>query len=204
MRGVLVGLVVLALLTTAVGCVDAKTVQFRLDPSDPHWVKKVDPNGWLKDLGYAWKATSVGKGTRPEIWFKLPEVSTSSGTLRFKWSKDIPGSYGWDSLELYASKDGATWTKIWQSPYWGYVGPVEVTAVVPAGYTQLKFKLVDGDLDFETITLYKDMSVTIEGATPTPTPSPSPTMPKPTPGFEAVFALAGLIALAYLLGRRCS
>jgi len=35
----------------------------------------------------------------------------------------------------------------------------------------------------------------------TPTPTPSPT-PAPTPGFEAVFAIAGLLAVAYLLRRR--
>jgi len=122
--------------------------------------------------------------------------------LRFKWSKDEPDSWAWDSLELYASEDGATWTKIWQSPYWGYFPPSEVTVVVPAGYTHLKFKLVDGDLDWETIILYKDMTLEVEEVSPTPTPTPTPTMP--TPGFEAVFALCGLIALAYLLGRRCS
>jgi len=45
-------------------------------------------------------------------------------------------------------------------------------------------------------------------ATPTPTPTttatptPTPTPKKKTPGFEAVFAIAGLIAVAYLLRRR--
>ena len=40
--------------------------------------------------------------------------------------------------------------------------------------------------------------------TPTPTtPAPTPTeTPKPTPGFEAVLAIAGLLAIAYLLRRR--
>jgi len=37
--------------------------------------------------------------------------------------------------------------------------------------------------------------------TPTPT-TPPPTTPTPSPGFEAVFAIAGLIAIAYLLRRR--
>ena len=35
--------------------------------------------------------------------------------------------------------------------------------------------------------------------TPTPTPTPSPTE---TPGFEAIFAIAGLLAVAYLVGRK--
>ncbi|RLI74185.1 hypothetical protein DRO97_06245 [Archaeoglobales archaeon] len=37
--------------------------------------------------------------------------------------------------------------------------------------------------------------------TPTPTETPKPT-PKPTPGFEALFAVVGLAAIAYLLRRR--
>ncbi|ADB58878.1 PGF-CTERM sorting domain-containing protein [Archaeoglobus profundus] len=37
--------------------------------------------------------------------------------------------------------------------------------------------------------------------TPTPT-TPPPTTTTPTPGFEAVFAIAGLLAIAYLLRRR--
>ncbi|MBU2618011.1 MAG: PGF-CTERM sorting domain-containing protein [Euryarchaeota archaeon] len=36
--------------------------------------------------------------------------------------------------------------------------------------------------------------------TPTPTPAPTPT-PTPMPGFEAVFAIVGLLAVAYLLRR---
>jgi len=44
--------------------------------------------------------------------------------------------------------------------------------------------------------------------TPTPSPSPTPTIaPTPTPeegvpGFEVVFAIAGLLAVAYLFRRR--
>lgn len=38
-------------------------------------------------------------------------------------------------------------------------------------------------------------------SSPTPTPTPSST-PAPTPGFELAFAIAGLLAMAYLLRRR--
>ena len=38
-------------------------------------------------------------------------------------------------------------------------------------------------------------------ATPTPTPTPSPS-PSPTPGFEALFAVAGLLAVTYFVLRR--
>ena len=38
-------------------------------------------------------------------------------------------------------------------------------------------------------------------ATPTPTPTPSPS-PSPTPGFEAIFAVAGLLAVTYFVLRR--
>ena len=37
---------------------------------------------------------------------------------------------------------------------------------------------------------------------PTPTPAPTETPEKKTPGFEAIFAIAGLLAVAYLLRRR--
>ncbi|MEM3085745.1 MAG: PGF-CTERM sorting domain-containing protein [Halobacteria archaeon] len=41
-------------------------------------------------------------------------------------------------------------------------------------------------------------------ATPAPTgaATPAPATPKPSPGFEAVFAVAGLLAVAYLVSRR--
>jgi len=38
--------------------------------------------------------------------------------------------------------------------------------------------------------------------TPTPTPAPTPTPTPGAPGFEAVFAIAGLLAIAYLVLRR--
>jgi hypothetical protein len=47
------------------------------------------------------------------------------------------------------------------------------------------------------------LEVDIEGEEPTPTPTPTPTTPTPTPpAFEAIFAIAGLLAVAYLLRRR--
>ena len=42
----------------------------------------------------------------------------------------------------------------------------------------------------------------MEGVTPTPILSPSPTPEEGVPGFEVVFAIAGLLAVAYLLRRR--
>ena len=61
----------------------------------------------------------------------------------------------------------------------------------------------------ETITPTASPEVTYE-ATPTPTttptetpkPTPSPTTKPSTPGFEAVFFIAGLLAVAYLVRRR--
>ena len=43
-----------------------------------------------------------------------------------------------------------------------------------------------------------EIYIMTEVPTPTPTPMPTPT----PPGFEAVFAIAGLLAVAYLLKRR--
>ncbi|MDI6810681.1 MAG: PGF-CTERM sorting domain-containing protein [archaeon] len=50
---------------------------------------------------------------------------------------------------------------------------------------------------------FSEQIITIEsGVTPEVTPTPSPT-PTPTPpGFEAVFAIAGLLTVAYRVLRR--
>ena len=55
------------------------------------------------------------------------------------------------------------------------------------------------DLDDEKVTIH--YKIELEDVTPTPAPSPTPT-PAPTPGFEAIFTIAGLLAVAYLLRRR--
>ncbi|MGB2841402.1 MAG: PGF-CTERM sorting domain-containing protein [Halobacteriota archaeon] len=44
-------------------------------------------------------------------------------------------------------------------------------------------------------------TIPVAEATATPEPTPTPT-PTPTPGFEAVFAIAGLLAVAYLVQRK--
>ena len=53
----------------------------------------------------------------------------------------------------------------------------------------------------DTVILVDAVDITLPTPTPTPTAIPSPT-PAPTPGFEAVFAIAGLLAVVYLLRRR--
>lgn len=56
-----------------------------------------------------------------------------------------------------------------------------------------------------TINVGKATTPSPASTTPPPTPSPGvvpPLTPKPTPGFEAVFAIPGLLAVAYLAGRR--
>jgi hypothetical protein len=59
-----------------------------------------------------------------------------------------------------------------------------------------------------TVILVDAVDITLPTPTPTPTPTvtstptaPSPT-PAPTPGFEVVFAIAGPLAVAYLLKRK--
>ncbi|MGB2727737.1 MAG: PGF-CTERM sorting domain-containing protein [Halobacteriota archaeon] len=51
------------------------------------------------------------------------------------------------------------------------------------------------------VTATPEVTPTIPVAEATPTPEPTPT-PTPTPGFEAVFAIAGLLAVAYLVQRK--
>jgi len=60
---------------------------------------------------------------------------------------------------------------------------------------------------FSTFVLFAEEKVVVT-PTPTPTPTvpppvtPTPTPKPPTPGFEAVFAIAGLLAVAYLVLRK--
>jgi len=194
-----IGIVLLAALLIAVQAADAKS--FRLEPGDPHWIKKVDPKNSLIDMGGFWQATTSGSGPRPEIYFKLPEVASVEGYLTFYYGKDIPNSYGWDSLSLWASTNpDGPYTKLWSSQEWGYVEKKEVIVRVPSGYQYLKFHLCDGDLEWEILKLWKDMDITTAG----PSPTPTPTVPQPViPGFEVAFAIAGLLAAVYLLRRRC-
>lgn len=53
-----------------------------------------------------------------------------------------------------------------------------------------------------TLGIGVDADVRAVASTPAPTPTPTPTQtPQPTPAFEAVFALAGLLAIAYMVRR---
>ena len=54
----------------------------------------------------------------------------------------------------------------------------------------------------ETFTISAPTPEPTPTTTPTSTPSPTPTPEEGVPGFEAVFAIAGLLAVAYLLKRR--
>ena len=186
-----IGIVLIAALLIAVQAAQAKS--FNLEPGDPHWIREYDPDNVLHDRGLYWESAALKGQTRPEIYFKLPEVAATDGYLTFWYGKDVPRSMGWDSLELWASKsqDGP-YTKLWNCPEWGYVDKQKVTVRVPAGYQYLKFRFVDGDEVWETLRLWKQMDISIP-TTPTPTPTP------PIPGFEAILAIAGLIGVAYLL-----
>lgn len=183
--------------------------EFRLEPGDPHFIKKVDPSNTLWEQTDLWLANAIGKTDRPEIWFKLPEIEKTGGELKFRWIKDIPNSLGWDSLELFGSKDGCnSFEKIWENPNkWGYQDNEE-TVRISAGYNCYKFYFVDGDLDWETIALMKKMEV--RQSTPTPPPT-TPTPPHtPTPFIEMnltillILILVGGVAILAILKRRGS
>jgi PGF-CTERM protein len=75
----------------------------------------------------------------------------------------------------------------------------------------------DGHTDDTTVEIVTAVPTATPTVTPTPTATPTPTVaptpaptptptatptPTPTPGFEAVFAIAGLLAVAYLVLRR--
>lgn len=198
--------VVLGLLIVLMASATASAGSFNLQPGDPHWVKKEDPSGVLFDMGEYWLSSKVTGQKAPKIYFKLPEVANAPGILTFYYGKDVPRSWGWDKIILYASKDGVNYQKIWESPAWGYVEKRQVLVNIPAGYQYLYFLLSDGNLKWEEIRLWKPMMIISTGPPTTPTPTPTPTpvtpsQPPAIPGFEAVFAIAGLLAVAYLLRR---
>lgn len=198
--------VVIGLLMVLLISATASAATFRLEPGDPHWVKKEDPSGVLYDMGDYWESRRVKGDVAPKIYFKLPEVVNGKGVLTFYYGKDIPASMGWDKLQLFASKDGTNYQRIWSCPEWGPVDKKQVVVTIPAGYQYLYFQFNDGNYYWETLRLWKSMDIISSAPSPTPTPTPTPirppTTPKPIPGFEVAFAIAGIVAVAYLLNRR--
>ncbi|RLE41590.1 hypothetical protein DRJ16_06030, partial [Candidatus Woesearchaeota archaeon] len=115
----------------------------------------------------------------------------------------------------------------WPTPDEGvFKATIDTTDAVPGTYT---LEADDGDGHTDTVTVEIKAAVpsptpspspTVSptpSPTPTPTPTPSPTVspvapttptptpspsPSPTPGFEAIFAVAGLLAVTYFVLRR--
>ena len=113
----------------------------------------------------------------------------------------------------------------WPTPDEGvFSATIDTTGAEPGTYT---FEADDGDGHTDTITVEISAAVPSPtpspsptvSPTPTPTPSPTPTptaspvapttptptpspSPSPTPGFEALFAVAGLLAITYFVLRR--
>jgi len=194
MRAIAAVISLLFIISTA----SAATTYIWLDPSDPHWVKKEDPANVLIDGGDYWKSAAGGKVQRPSIYFDLPEVAEHEGKLTFRWKKDIPNSFGWDAFYLYASKDGKTWVKLWENPQkWKYYEGEE-TVLIPPGYVHLKFYFVDGDMWFETITLWKQMKLVVEEVPPTVTP----TQPAAQYDYAPLLALALIAVIALIVWKK--
>jgi len=156
------------------------SVQFKLTPVDPHWVmSEEDPTAPLIDRGEYWEgARYFTDPKKPQkaakIFFKLPEVANSPGTLTFYYGK----SAGWNILHLYASRDGTNYKEIWKSPAWGAVAKQKVTVNVPQGYQYLYFMFHDGMTAWEKLKLWKSMTVTTEN----PPQTQKPDLSRP-PGF---------------------
>ena len=61
-------------------------------------------------------------------------------------------------------------------------------------------KADDGDGNTDTVTV--EIVTAVPTAVPTAAPTAEPTATPEPPGFEAVFAIAGMLAIAYLVLRR--
>ncbi|MEM0202383.1 MAG: PGF-CTERM sorting domain-containing protein [Archaeoglobaceae archaeon] len=137
--------------------------------------------------------------------------STGKGVVSFETLGLAPGTYKLYVRDTAGTIDQIAVTKLVEDLY--SLDPADTSAVL--------YKADDDILVIRTVELLKEKPTPTPTPTPTtpapttpapttptptpttppPTPTPTPT-PKPTPGFEAIFAIAGLLAIAYLLRRR--
>ena len=154
-------------------------------------VVKIDTNRGEKGYDYIYvvldlgvkkmKYTRIALDENGDAEVEIPTAGISPGTyklyvrdaMRTVPDEDIEDWYDIAPTDSYAKHYKAQDDILW-------VGEVKILETAPVTTT-----------------------VTPTPTTPTPTPTtPPPTTTTPTPGFEAVFAIAGLLAIAYLLRRR--
>ena len=112
-------------------------------------------------------------------------VTLTNGTFSatFDTSNAVPGTYTVKADDLDGHTDITT---------------VEILAAVPSPTPSPSPTVLPSPTPTPTPTPTPSPTAS---PTPTPTPSPTPT-PTPTPGFEAIFAVAGLLAVTYFVLRR--
>ena len=192
MRYTGVGAIILILAVLLLCPVEAKTVAFRIEPQDPHWVGVSDPAHLLKDYGdrYVVEVSDSGKYPRPVIFLHLPEVKDVNGNFTFKWARMV-SFYAYGAVVVYASNDSVHWVKLWEPGCSVGYGVTETVKIkIPAGYTHLRIQWIHGGATGEKVMLWKNASIE--------TPEKPNILPG-IPGFEVVLAIVGLLSAVFLL-----
>ena len=149
-------------------------------------------------------------GVKDQVEITIMDSVSHVVPLWSKWDR----FYKWKSSEGYTKRTTVNEFPAWEvyavevNSYMLYVGINDRFLVLTKTKNTDKATLDSfaNSIDYNEIAALEGGGEAPPAETPTPTPTPTPIpTPIPTPappGFEAVFAIAGLLAVAYLVKRR--
>jgi hypothetical protein len=131
--------------------------EFLLDPKDKHWVRLDDPRGCARDIGNWWESNCIGKGTRPTIVIRIPEILGSKNPkITIRWY-----SNDWHYIGIDKSKDGVTWEKVWgRADHYKFDETHTIDLDPTCQYYRIHF--ADGNLKHEVTRVFKRCKVSYE------------------------------------------
>ena len=178
-------------------------------------VVKIDTNRGEKGYDYLYvvldlgvkkmKYTRIALDENGDAVVEIPTAGISPGTYKLyvrdamrtiKEGADIEKWYDINPTDSYAKEYNAQDDILWV----GEVKIVEAAVTTPTTVTTNVTATVTTPTVTATTTPVTNVTTTVTTTTTAVTTTTTPK--KPTPGFEAIFAIAGLIAVAYLLRRR--
>ena len=128
------------------------TVEFRIDPADPRWLRHRDPDSVMTDRGEFWESNAVGAHQRrPTIFLRIPEIlGAIEPKLTFTWETN-----NWFAIVVSKSRDDVTYETIYHES--GHPAHAKETPTIDIDplceYYSIHF--ADGNLHFEWTRLYK-------------------------------------------------
>lgn len=135
--------------------VDYISSWIKLEPLDPHWIKLYDPAGCkcTTDIGDWWENNFIGKGERPTIDIRIPEIIGNKGKVKIRWY-----SNDWHGIGLSKSKDGIEFIGIWsRAAHYTFDETHEIELDPEYEFYRIYFS--DGDLSFEVTRVHKDIEL---------------------------------------------